>query len=389
MKILIIITDLGSFNNFLAELAIECSKKHELHIICSYDNIICIKNKYNYSQYAIFFHEVSIPRSFSIINLFKASNEIRNLIKSINPNIVHAHFTTGILPSILLKVDGIPYMGTFHGLGLNASTGFRRLVFFIVEFYCFLRLDKIILINNKDFAFVNTLFKNKVKKPLAYGVGCDLLKFNKSNFTKEDKLSFKKNLGIKDEFVITYTGRFVEFKGFDMVYKSFKLIESRFPNKFILLLIGGSDPIHKTGLSTKELNELSINKSIINIGFTSTVEKYLAISDLFLFPSKKEGLPVCIMESLAMGVPVLSLEERGNSDLIMNDFNGFLIESISKKNDINAITSKIEYFFKNKKTLTLFSLNGLSEREKYSRDHFINEHIELYSNMLNQHKLNK
>ena len=286
----------------------------------------------------------------------------------------------------MFKVGGIPYIGTFHGLGLNASTGFRRLVFFIVEFYCFVRLDKIILINKKDFVFVKALFKNKAQKLLAYGVGCDLLKFNKSNFATEDKLSFKKALGIKDEFVITYTGRYVEFKGFDLVYNSFKLIESRFPNKFILLLIGGRDPIHKTGLSTKEINELSTNKSIIDIGFTSTVEKYLAVSDVFLFPSKKEGLPVCIMESLAMGVPVVTLDERGNSDLVLNDFNGFLIESISKKSDANIMASRIEYFFQNKKALTLFSSNSISEREKYSRGHFINQHIELYSKMLNLYK---
>jgi glycosyltransferase involved in cell wall biosynthesis len=146
------------------------------------------------------------------------------------------------------------------------------------------------------------------------------------------KPSWKHNLNIDGRFVITYTGRFVEFKGFDIVYHSFIKLANEFPDRFVLLLIGGKDPIHPTGLTKDEENDLYKNISIVNVGYTSEVEKYLAITDVFLFPSKKEGLPVCIVEALAMGVPVVTLDERGNSDVVKNDFNGFLVKSVSKSN---------------------------------------------------------
>jgi glycosyltransferase involved in cell wall biosynthesis len=384
MKILIIITDYGSFNNFLAELATEVSKKYQVHIVCSHDNVINIKDKFIYNKFDILFHKIDIPRSISLKKQITAALEIRKLIKFVKPDVVHAHFTTGILPSILLKVKGIPYLGTFHGLGLNASSGFRRLIFLIVEFFCFLRLDEIYLMNKKDFTLVKTFFSNKTKKYNSFGVGCDLDKFNRSNFLKDENFRLKQDLGIQNKFVITYTGRFVEFKGFDLVYNVFKLLDGKYPNEITLLLIGGRDPIHKTGLNDKDLFELENNKSIINVGYTSTVEKYLAITDVFLFPSKKEGLPVCIMESLAMGVPVISLNERGNSDLIINGFNGFLIESVSKNEDVNLLVNKLEYLIVDRKFLDVLSLNCKIEREKYSRGLFVDEHIKIYSSLLNR-----
>lgn len=382
MKIFFIITDYGSFNNFLAELATEVSTKYQVHIVCSHDNVINIKDKFIYNKYDIVFHKIYIPRSISLKKEIMAALEIRNLIKSEKPDIVHAHFTTGILPSILIKVKGIPYLGTFHGLGLNASRGFRRLIFLIVEFFCFFRLDEIYLMNKKDFNLVKSFFNKKSKKYVSSGVGCDLNKFNKLNFKNDESFRLKQELGIQDKFVVTFTGRFVEFKGFDLVYHTFKLLERLYPNQITLLLIGGRDPIHKTGLNDKDLYELENNKSIINIGYTSTVEKYLAITDVFLFPSKKEGLPVCIMESLAMGVPVVSFNERGNSDLIINGFNGFLIDSVSKDVDVNLLKNKLEDLLVNRKLLDVFSLNCLKEREKYSRKLFVEEHNRIYSSLL-------
>jgi glycosyltransferase involved in cell wall biosynthesis len=124
-------------------------------------------------------------------------------------------------------------------------------------------------------------------------------------------------------------------------------------------------------------NDLFKNKNIINVGYTSEVEKYLAITDVFLFPSKKEGLPVCIVEALAMGVPAVTLDERGNSDVVKNDFNGYLVKSISKSNDINEITRKLKYLFTNRDELDLLSKNCLLNRDKYSRTFFIEEQLKL------------
>jgi len=381
MKILIVITDYGSFNNFLAELAVSLSFENEIHIICSGSNVINIVDKFDYTKHNLTFHTVDIPRSTSVRKLIKSAYAIRKIVNRINPNLVYAHFTTGIFPVILFRKRNIKYWGTFHGLGMNASTGVRRIMFSIVELFCFLRLDKRFLINNKDYELVNNMFRENTFKYNSYGVGCDVYKFDKNRFTEIDRLNLKENLNIDGKFVITYTGRFVDFKGFDLVYHSFLKLEEEFPCEVVLLLIGGRDPIHTTGLTKQEEDYLFNNKSIVNIGYTSEVEKYLAITDVFLFPSKKEGLPVCIVEALAMGVPVVTLDERGNSDVVKNDYNGYLVKSVSKSNDINQIVEKLKILHGNENILDKFSSNCLKNRQNYSRSFFVDEQLKLINDL--------
>ncbi|WP_026706968.1 glycosyltransferase [Flavobacterium frigidarium] len=380
MKIIIVITDYGSFNNFLAELAVSLSSENEIHVISSSSNVINIVDKFDYNKYNLAFHTVDIPRSTSIIKLMKTASAIRKIVKRVNPNLIYAHFTTGIFPAIFFRIRNIEYWGTFHGLGMNASSGVRKAMFSIVELYCFMRLDKRFLINNKDYKLVSDMFKENTLKYNSCGVGCDIIKFDRNRFTEVDKSSLKKDLNIEDKFVVTYTGRFVEFKGFDLVYYSFLKLAEQFPGEVVLLLIGGRDPIHKTGLTEKEESDLFKNKNIVNIGYTSEVEKYLVITDVFLFPSKKEGLPVCIVEALAMGVPVISLDERGNSDVVRNDVNGYLITSVSKSSDVIEIVKKIKFLFLDEDKLRVLSLNCLSNRNIYSRSFFVEEQLKLFNN---------
>ena len=376
-KILLVITDYGSFNNFLSELAVSLSIENEIHVVCSGSNIINICDKFDYSKYNLTFHTVDIPRSNSLIKLVKSARDIRKLVEIISPNLVSAHFTTGIFPTIFFRKRNVEYWGTFHGLGMNASKGIRKLMFTIVEVFCFFRLDKRFLINNKDYLLVSNMFKWNTFMYNSCGVGCDIDKFDQSRFKYSDKSDLKESLNIDGKYVIIYTGRFVEFKGFDLVYHSFVKLSSEFPDRVVLLLVGGRDPIHPTGLSDQEELDMLGNNRIINIGYTSEVEKYLSISDVFLFPSKKEGLPVCILEALSMGVPVITLDERGNSDVVKHDFNGYLVKSVSKSNDIKEIVEKLKYLRENHSIYELLSSNGLSNRKFYSRSFFVDEQLEL------------
>ena len=57
----LIITDYGSFNNFLAEIAIKLCSSYSVHVICSDDKIIVTNDKFDYSNFDISFHFIDIP----------------------------------------------------------------------------------------------------------------------------------------------------------------------------------------------------------------------------------------------------------------------------------------------------------------------------------------
>lgn len=381
MRLLLIITDYGSFNNFLSELAVKLANEgHEVNVICSNAKVIDLNDRSNYLEIGIKFHFVQMPRGFNILKQLKASIEISRLVDEIKPDLIHAHFTTGIFTTLLYKKLHFRVLGTIHGLGFPVTTGVRQMILKFVEKFCIRRLDQVWLLNKSDFQLLKDKFENKCFLLDTYGLGCDLNRFNSSNFVDE-VASIKDQLNILDsDFVIAFTGRFVKFKGFDMVVRSFLKLTSTNPGSFKLLLIGGKDPIHPTGLSVIEEQSYAVCEDIIHVGFSNEVEKYLAVSDVFLFPSLKEGMPVCIIEALAMGVPVITADSRGCNDLIKNEVNGLLL---SNSPSVQEIIDTITYLKESAELQKKFKAYSLSHRFELGRENYINKQIAVYKQLVN------
>src|SRR5690606_22665163 len=95
-KIVFVITDYGSFNNFLGEVAVSLSRNGaEVHLISSSTKVIKIEDKFDYEKEGIKIQTVELPRGFNPLNHFKASKRIHEIIDKINPDVVSVHFTTG------------------------------------------------------------------------------------------------------------------------------------------------------------------------------------------------------------------------------------------------------------------------------------------------------
>src|SRR5690606_34990892 len=182
------------------------------------------------------------------------------------------------------------------------------------------------VLNEVNFEAVNRSGYDHVEKYETLGLGCDLEVFNPINFSVEQKFNLKSKLGIASgDFVFAYTGRFVEFKGYDKVIRSFLSLHKKY-SQAKLLLIGGNDPIHPTGLSEEEERQMKGCVGIVPVGFTKDVASYLSITDVFVFPSVKEGMPVCVIEALAMNVPVITADYRGCNDIVNDRYNGFVVD---------------------------------------------------------------
>jgi glycosyltransferase involved in cell wall biosynthesis len=384
-NLLLIITDLGSFNNFLKEVSLEIIKNnsYELSVICSKNKVIDVNKEVKFLDKKIKFYYVDIPRSLNFVSQLRASFEINKLIKLINPKIIHIHFTTAIFTTLLTYTTNKKryVIGTFHGLNSVISKGFKKLFYKIIETYSYLKLDKIVLLNNTDFKSVNSFFNYKTELLKTCGLGCNLKIFDKNKYSNEYILKLKSKYKIDDHFVLGYVGRFVNFKGFHIAVKTF--IELSKNEKVKLILIGGYDSIHPSGLNDEEKLFFLENKNIINIGFAHNVYDYLPMLDLLVFPTKKEGLPIVATESVAMGVPVICFDARGSNELIINNFNGVLIpQNKNIFSEINAFTREIKFLINNQNFLNSIKENTLLEREKLSRNNFVNNEIKMY------HKIN-
>ncbi|WP_166332551.1 glycosyltransferase [Sphingobacterium chungjuense] len=386
MKIQFIITDYGSFNNFLGDVAVELSRNsHEVHVICSPDRVIKVADHYDYAAEGIHFTFVDLPRGFNPFKHWRVSRIIHQKVAIFQPDIVSIHFTTGIFTTTFHK--RLPYrtVGTFHGLGYPVVEGLlKRIIYKYVESRSLRRIDEAWVLNKSDYQLLNQDFPNNIIYQLpTKGLGCDLIRFDPDKFTAVDRLKMRQQLEIKESsFVLCFTGRFVFFKGFYKVLRAFKeLIDRSGDLDLHLILIGGQDNAHPTGLNDEETSWMATHPNVHNIGFSSEVEKYLSITDLFVFPSEKEGMPVCIIEALAMGVPVLTSDSRGCHDLIVHERNGLISGSNPTPEKIAA---DIDGFIHNTELQQSIKKNIVIQRPSLDRRAFVEQQLKYFTGKENQ-----
>ena len=105
------------------------------------------------------------------------------------------------------------------------------------------------------------------------------------------------------------------------------------------------------------------------LGFRTDVAELCQAADVFVFPSKQEGLPVALMEAMACGVPVVCSRIRGNTDIVKDGVNGYLVSSdrsekyilaIAKAMQMNTIVDKKKMYAINQVQLQPYSVSKIN-----------------------------
>jgi glycosyltransferase involved in cell wall biosynthesis len=94
------------------------------------------------------------------------------------------------------------------------------------------------------------------------------------------------------------------------------------------------------------VRQLNLESEVCFLGFLSENEiiDELQRSDLFLLPSFVEGLPVSVMEAMAIGVPVIATNIAGTSELVQNGETGLLIRPSDPEALADAVVRMIDDF---------------------------------------------
>ncbi|MDA8413576.1 MAG: glycosyltransferase [Desulfobacteraceae bacterium] len=119
-------------------------------------------------------------------------------------------------------------------------------------------------------------------------------------------------------FVIGYIGQLISRKGLDVLFSALTRISQL---DWRLFIVGDGEA--KAPLEALA-QEMSIADKVIFTGFSSDRLAYLKGLDIFALPSRLEGIPRCLMEAMAAGVPVIASDIPGCNDLIKPGETGFL-----------------------------------------------------------------
>jgi len=148
-----------------------------------------------------------------------------------------------------------------------------------------------------------------------------------------DSHETKKKLGFDEKLVIGFCGRLVRLKGLIFLLNALDLLQHDFDN-LQLLVVGDGPERHYLESFAKEI---SLPTEIVGWVKRDEIPTYLSAVDIFVNPSLTEGLPLTVMEAMAMQKAVVATDVGGTSDLIRNHENGFLVPP----SDIRSLATAI------------------------------------------------
>ncbi len=137
----------------------------------------------------------------------------------------------------------------------------------------------------------------------------------------------------------------------------------------------------KSELLNKIDNE-DLNDSVHLHGNVKNVEDYLSNSDIYLHTALEEPFGLVLVEAMAAGLPIVCTNGGGNSDLIVEDYNGFLVNEF----DAELLADKIEFLIKNPEKSLEMGRNAQVFSKQFDISTYVRNLVHLYSNEIDRNK---
>ncbi len=374
MRILFVVPNVVSYCVFLAELSARLhGAGHEIHVACSPHTLFGHEAPPDPSATV---HPVTFPRGMNPLGHLRAARELDALVTRLQPDLIHAHFSAALFTTALARRARWPVtLGTYHGMSFPLMPGLKSRILRVAESWTATRFDHVWVLTSDDReALLGSAPSARVSVHRSAGIGCSLEQFHPDRVSATERAELRAEHRLKpDECVFVFVGRFADFKGFGLTVRAFLQLAPKHP-KLRLLLVGTADPIHPTGLTPEEETARQGCAQIVEAGHRSDVWRYLAISDAMVFPSQREGMPVCTMEAIAMGVPVITSDSRGCRDTVRDGVDGFLLRAAT----LDAMTTAMTKLATDPDLRRRMSAAALAGRERFSRDAYIREQIGIY-----------
>ncbi|MDC1047581.1 glycosyltransferase family 4 protein [Alphaproteobacteria bacterium] len=363
MKILISANSFWNFYNFRKDFIFELKKRnHQIVLIAPKDNFY-----FNYfksekiSCEIINYKNKTYNPLINILTLF----QIFYKLQKIKPDIL-INFTMkiNILFSLTSFFFKFKVINNITGIGTSMiNSKFQKILVINLLKISFKKSNLVFFQNNEDkkFFIENKIITNKKSIVLKY-FGVNVIKY------KFSPLIFKdfKNLNF------LFFGRIIKDKGIFELIEAIKLVKKKFPESQFTIV--GQIDYNNPGFIDQRLIDEWVNKNIINYHkFTNTPEKFIKDADCIILPSYREGLPKSLLESQAIGRPVIATNVPGCNDLIKENFNGFLCKP---KNAISLFEKIIDFInlpFEKKRQMSENAYNFIDQN--YKSRSIINKYI--------------
>lgn len=283
--------------------------------------------------------------------------EIKKAIVSLNPDIIHAHDMRATLWATM-SAGKIPVISHIHNNGYDA----RKLTIKTLGFlWASIKIKHIFWVAQS--AFQDYYFRKYIIDKSSVLPNIINIKAIESKSNEQINLN-------NYQYDFIFLGRLAYPKNPLRFVEVMKIVKEVIPN-VKGAFIGEGNQMEET---RNMVMKLGLDNNISFLGFITNPMPILKNAKALVMTSFWEGTPMCALESLSLGIPVLSTPVDGLKEIIINDYNGYLSDS----ND--DLANKLIKLCKDKEYYSKLSLNARSKsKEINDKNHYSNELTKIYN----------
>lgn len=275
-------------------------------------------------------HHIDIARSpFMVGNNLHALQRVARLIDTYQIDLIHCHTPVGgligrLAPLLSKHRPSVIY--TAHGFHFyNGASRIHNLVYGGAEGFLARFTDSLVLINAEDYQAAQRFQLSPGGKTyLIPGIGLDMNHF--SPVTPRQKSEYRRKHGLPDDvFLILSVGELNENKNQLVILKVLQqlLAQATAPDSIHYGICG--DGFYREKMA-EQIRQMGLERHVTMFGYCLDVREYVAMADVVVFPSRREGLGMAALEALSMGIPVVASDNRGTREYMQPGVNGYICD---------------------------------------------------------------
>ena len=298
------------------------SRKYNHHIYC-FGNSGPVKEKLEKLGISVYFGKkrksIKNPIKFAVSILLL----IEDLLKFIKKNqiqIIQSHLRQANTLAVAVgKLSVVPVFPTIHNtmefIDRRNNLDPRVIINKVAYNIALRSADRIIAVSNE----IKTILKNKLNicdsNIIVVKNGITLKNVDTNEYQKNDL--FEDSTALK----ILSVGRLTYQKAMEVLVKATDHLIKNGINDFKIIIVGEGE---QRIILEKMIEDLSIQKYIKLVGIRSDVMGLMREADLFVMPSRYEGLSIAMIEAMACGLPIIASDAPGINHYIKSWINGIL-----------------------------------------------------------------
>ncbi len=320
-KILLIATVQSHICQFHKPL-VEVLKKHGYEVHVAARNNLAEKNGLKL-DFVDQIYDLPFARSPKSTDNITAYKQLKKVLDENDYEVIHCNTPMGGIVTRLAarkaRKSGARVFYTAHGFHFyNGAPKKNWLVFYPIEKFFSRLTDTLITITHEDYALASKKFHCRVEH--IHGVGVDDQRYYP--VSEEEQKKLREELGFtEDQRILLCIGELLPNKNQSMAIRMMKEVIEAVPNT--VLLIAGNGPERER--LEKEIEECGYGDHIRMLGYCTCLEKYQRITDVLVACSRREGLPLNLVEAMLNRNPVVASVNRGHRELVKDGETGYLV----------------------------------------------------------------